>query len=102
MEFVSVLFTSVFSFVILSAFHSDNYCRKGVIDIYYPPDQERLAYHSDCKFTKTVRNCVECSILIVPRNGYDRWAKRYTDLGIMPPYPKRTDTDFLYDPIKYN
>ena len=102
MEFVSVLFTSVFSFIILSAFHSDTYCRKGIVDIYYPADKENIAYHSDCKYTKTLRNCIDCSLLIIPRNGYDRWAARYSKLGLNPPYPKRSDTDFLHEPIPFN
>lgn len=100
MEFIAVLFTSVFSFSILSGVHSDTYCRNSVVDIYYPSDKANIAYHTDCKFTKTMRNCSDCSLLIVPRgSGYDKWAKRYTDLGLTPPYPKRYDTDYLFDPV---
>tara|TARA_A100001015_G_C14876155_1_gene666424 strand:+ start:721 stop:1053 length:333 start_codon:yes stop_codon:yes gene_type:complete len=98
LEFVSVLFTSVFSFCVLSSAHTINYCRGQIVDIYYPPGKESSAYHSDCKYTKTMRNCTDCSILIVPRKQYDRWAKEYTDLGMMPPYPKRYDTTQVYDP----
>lgn len=102
MEFVAVLFTSMFSFVILSAVHSDTYCRNGIVDIYYPADKVGVAYHSDCKFTKTIRNCSDCSLLFVPRGSqYDRWAARYTNLGLQPPYPKRSDTAFLHEPIRY-
>ncbi len=98
MEFVVVLFTYMFSFIILGSVHSDFYCRDDIVDIYYPLEQENLAYHSDCVYTRTVRNCTKCGILMVRRSKYDEFAKGYTDYGLPVPVPRRTDTDRLYNP----
>lgn len=45
-----------------------------------------------------MRDCTDCSMLIVPRSQYDRWAQKYIELGMEPPYPRRYDTAQVFDP----
>lgn len=98
MEFIATVFSFVFSFNILGAVHTDTYCRGDIVDIYFPIDQENLAYDSDCVYTKTPRSCIDCQILFVRRSKYDQFAKTYTDYGLPVPVPRRKDKNQLYKP----
>ena len=93
----------IMAFIFLSAMvdneNSKIHCKHNdIVDIYYEQGQEATAYDMDCPFTKTMRECFECKTLYVSRNGYDKWAKSYTDLRMQVPYPRRVDIDRLYKP----
>ncbi len=74
-------------------------CR-DIIDIYYPKDLANLAYESKCRYTRTEINCRDCAVFYVSRRFYKDWAKEYRDLGLNPPFPRRTDMDRIIDPRK--
>ncbi len=101
MEAIATLFTSVFSLFMLGMFHTENYCRNDIIDIYYPPDQEMVAYDSDCHYTRTVRNCLDCPVLLVRRSRYDEFVASYAKYGLPAPVPRRYDTHTVFEPRPY-
>jgi hypothetical protein len=99
MEFVVILFLAVFGGCIVGEKISANKCRGDIIDIYYPPDQEYMAYHKDCPYTKTRLNCVRCQMHDVSRNHYEKYIyNNFTKYNMRVMFPKRTDTRNLYPP----
>lgn len=100
------LLTAIFIFTIGLSVYVDEEAQKGacggkIVDIYYPVSQERFAYDTDCYFTKTPINCLNCSTWWLKRGKtYEKFAKSYTDLGMTPPFPARTDTDKVFKPVK--
>lgn len=102
MEFAVIIFSIVFGFDMWASFETMDACNNDIIDIYYPIDQEYLAYDWDCPYTKTVINCNNCSAYFVRRSQYDRFAQGYIDYGLQPPFPARTDINKVYKPKSYN
>lgn len=94
MEFVVILFTTIMTFNFWAVWETMDACGNDIIDIYYPVNQKNNAYHWDCPYTKTL--CYNCAMRFIRRSEYDQFAKSYTDLGMNPPFPRRTDIDFVF------
>ena len=69
-----------------------NECNE-VQDIYYYPDKtynpDYFAIIQRCPYTLNILN-KELPTFYIKRRFYDDYAKEYTDLGLMFPYPRRT------------
>lgn len=102
MEFIVIVFSTVFGFNLWAAFETMEPCNNDIVDIYYPVNKEYLAYDWDCPYTKTVINCNNCTAYFVRRSQYARFTKSYRDYDLKPPFPARTDITKVYKPKSYN
>lgn len=76
---------------------SKDYCDGEIVDIYYPKEQEGVAYDTECPYTKTLLNCEFCGVEYIRRDKYDIIKKSFELRYQMKyPYPKRYDTDKVY------
>jgi len=99
---IAVLFLAVMGLNLLGYWETTDPCNNDIVDIYYPANKSHIAYDDDCPYTKTRIYCAECSLYLIRRSQYHKFAKSYTDLGMKPPFPKRIDTENIYPPKKYD
>ncbi len=76
-------------------------CSPCIVDMYYAADlnekYKKALSGSEKKCYYTINECdYDCPAEFIKREHYDFWAKKYTDLGLKPPHPKRTDKEELY------
>ena len=76
-------------------------CSPCIVDIYYPASASqryKAAIKSgESKCYYTVTECdYGCPSQFINRKYYAHWAKKYTDLGLKPPHPKRKDKQGLH------
>ena len=74
--------------------------KECIVDIYHSPNREQRYIDAVAQYDygcyHTITECEgDCGTLYLKRSQYDVWAKQYRDLGLEPPYPKRTDTENL-------
>ena len=99
MEAVIIVFSVVFGATMVGGAISTDKCRGDIIDIYYSPDQEHMAYDKDCPYSKTKLNCEKCQTHFVSRNHYEQYIyNNFTKYNMRVIFPKRTDTKNLYPP----
>jgi hypothetical protein len=94
---------SAFSFFVITLsfllYEASDICEERIIDIYYAESREWEAYSRYCPYTKTRIDCKDC-VHYIGRKNYDYYIKKYTDLNLEVPFPKRFDTDRIFKVVE--
>lgn len=84
-------------FITLSVFTTNSKC-SDIVDIYYSKYEAITPYDTDCPYTLTPLDCINCQILYISRNNAEDYMQEWTQYGLTPPFTIRTDTDRVYPP----